>query len=283
MPYRQYPVPSARQPSRLFRRPDHISPVFPWGATPLLCGALIVLTLSLQDNNTVHHLNASLINITMPVVDTFSRPFKALAESSGFLRSHKNLQAEIITLRNEKEHYLSLIQSLRQQVSDHEDLRQLVRTLPGYKAERVSARVVGRTSDGMNAMLTIHATEKLVKDQPVVTADGVVGRVSEVGGIKPSTARVMPLTDLSSRIPVEIESTHDHGIIAGQNQSELRLIHLEKRVKVKIGDRLITSGYGGIFPRGLPVAVVTEIEGDMIKARPFAHETPAYVTILLSL
>jgi rod shape-determining protein MreC len=88
---------------------------------------------------------------------------------------------------------------------------------------------------------------------------------------------------LSSRIPVEIESTQDHGVIAGQNSPDLQLIHLEKstKVKVKVGDRLLTSGYGGIFPRGLPVAVVTHVTSDTITARPFVKATPAFVTILL--
>jgi rod shape-determining protein MreC len=137
----------------------------------------------------------------------------------------------------------------------------------------------------MNAILTIQATEDVTKDQPVITADGVVGRISDVGGFSSMSARVMPLTDLSSRIPVEIESTKDHGVIAGQNGPELQLIHLEKsaKVKVQVGDRLVTSGYGGIFPRGLPVAIVTQVTSDSIIARPFVKETPAFVTILLGL
>jgi rod shape-determining protein MreC len=166
-------------------------------------------------------------------------------------------------------------------------LQHLVKAVPDPKIERVSARVVGRVSDGMNALLTIKATEQngILKGQPVITADGVVGRISDVGGFSATTARVMPLTDLSSRIPVEVESTQDHGVIAGQNGTDLQLIHLEKcaKVKVKVGDRLVTSGYGGVFPRGLPVAVVTEVTSDTIKARPFVKETPAFVTILAGL
>jgi rod shape-determining protein MreC len=164
-------------------------------------------------------------------------------------------------------------------------LQELTKAIPDPKIERVTARVIGRISDGMNAILTIKATEGVAKDQPVITGDGVVGRITEVGGFSTLCARVMPLTDLSSRIPVEIESTEDHAIIAGQNGPELLLTHLEKsaKVKVKVGDRLITSGYGGIFPRGLPVAVVTHVTSDSIKARPFVKETPSFVTILLGL
>lgn len=258
-----------------------------FGIFSSLAAALIVFTLSMHDNKAVSHLNAALLDLTTPLVDGITQPFSALASWRDVFRTHQNLRTEMAFLRAENERYLSLIQSLRQQALDHQQLRSLAKVVPDPKMEYISARVVGRVSDGMNAMLTIKATEKngIAKDQPVITANGVVGRVSEVGGFSGTTARVMPLTDLSSRIPVEIESTQEHGVIAGQNTSELRLIHLEKsaRVKVKVGDRLITSGYGGIFPRGLPVAVVTHVTSDIIEARPFVKDTPPFVTILFSL
>lgn len=258
---------------------------FPVGIFSCLIGALIIFTLSLRDNRAVHHLNAALLDITMPIVDVVTQPFTALTSWSDLLRTHESLRTEVATLRKENENFLALIQSLRQKTLDHHQLQQLTKALPDPAIEHASARVIGRVSDGMNALLTIRAIEKdgVAKDQPVITADGVVGRVSDVGGFSTTTARVMPLTDLSSRIPVEIESTQDHGVIAGQNSPELHLIHLEKSAKVKVGDRLITSGYGGIFPRGLPVAVVTHVTSDGIIARPFVKETPAFVTILFGL
>lgn len=262
-------------------------PNFPLGIFSFLAGALIIFTLSIRENRAVHHLNAVLLDVTAPLVDVVTQPFTALTSWSDVLRTHESLRGEVSILREENERFLSLIQSLRQQALDLQQLQQLARAIPDPKTERVTARVIGRVSDGMNATLTIKATanEGLVKDQPVVTAQGVVGRISDVGGISSSAARVMPLTDLSSRIPVEIESTQDHGVIAGQNSSELQLIHLEKssKVKVKVGDRLMTSGYGGIFPRGLPVAIVTHVTSDTITARPFVKETPPFVTVLLGL
>lgn len=258
---------------------------FSFGIFSFLVGALIVFTLSIRDNKAVHHLNAALLDLTAPLVDVVTQPFTALTSWGDVVRTHQSLRTEVTVLREENERYLSLIQSLRQQTLDQQQLQQLARAIPDPNIERVSARVIGRVSDGMNAILTIRATEDVIKDQPVITADGVVGRISDVGGFSSMSARVMPLTDLSSRIPVEIESTKDHGVIAGQNGPELRLIHLEKsaKVKVQVGDRLVTSGYGGIFPRGLPVAIVTQVTSDAIIARPFVKETPAFVTILLGL
>ena len=279
-----------RQPSRYALASQGVSrsslghPNVFFGIFSCLVGALIIFTLSIHNNKAVLHLNAVMLDVTVPLVDAVTQPFTALASWGDTLRTHKSLRAEVIFLREENERYLSLIQSLRQKVLDHQQLQQLAKAVPDPQIDHISARVIGRVSDGMNALLMIKAMDKngVAKDQPVITADGVVGRISEVGGFSTTTARVMPLTDLSSRIPVEIESTQEHGVIAGQNTRELRLLHLEKRAKVnvKVGDRLITSGYGGIFPRGLPVAVVTHVTGDAIKARPFVKETPSFVTVL---
>lgn len=269
--------------SLLFNRLSLGHAHFPLSIFSFLMGALIIFTLSIRENRAVHHLNTALLDLTTPLVDVLTQPFTALTSWSDVLRTHQSLRTEVADLRKENEHYLSLIQSLRQNVLDQQQLHQLTKALPDPAVERITARVIGRVSDGMNTTLTIRATEDIVKDQPVITSDGVVGRISEVGGFSSLSARVMPLTDLSSRIPVEIESTKDHGIIAGQNGPILELTHLEKsaKVKIKVGDRLVTSGYGGIFPRGLPVAIVTQVTSDSIHARPFVKETPAFVTVLL--
>jgi rod shape-determining protein MreC len=267
----------------LFNRSIHLSAALPLGVLPFLAGAFIIFMLSIQNNYAIRPLNTALIDLTTPLVNIISHPFTALLSNNEFLRSRQSLYREITTLREEKKHYLYLVQSLQQKTVDYEQLRQLAHAMPDPDFAKITARVVGRISDGINATLMVRATKEIVKDQPVITAEGVVGRVSDVGRINPSLARIMPLTDLASRIPVEIESTGEHGILAGHNEGELHLVHLEKRVKVKVGDRLITSGYGGIFPRGLPVALITQIKGDKVKASPFVKQTPAFVTILLSL
>jgi rod shape-determining protein MreC len=255
----------------------------PIGILCLMIGAFIIFTLSVRDNKAVSHLNTALLEITSPFLDLATRPFVALESWSDFLRTHKSLHTDVVILREENKRLLQQVQFLRQQALDHHQLQQLTKAIPDQRIERISARVIGTPSDGINAMIVIGATQKdgVAKNHPVITANGVVGRISHVSN---SYSRVLPLTDLSSRIPVEIESAQGqevgHGIVAGQNSRELRLTHLEQQVDVKVGDRLVTSGYGGIFPRGLPVAVVTAVDGDMVKARPLAQEMPSFVMIL---
>jgi rod shape-determining protein MreC len=81
--------------------------------------------------------------------------------------------------------------------------------------------------------------------------------VSEVGL---RAARVLLVTDLNSRVPVLIENEHARAVLAGDNSARPGLLYVEPQTAVKIGDRVVTSGDGGLFPPGLPVGTVAAIE-----------------------
>ncbi|MGB4058298.1 MAG: rod shape-determining protein MreC, partial [Alphaproteobacteria bacterium] len=97
------------------------------------------------------------------------------------------------------------------------------------------------------------ADNGVLKGQAVVSGEGVVGRVVEAGH---NASRVLLVTDMNSRVPVLIEDTRQHAILAGQNELNPALVHIPQDSDIKKGARIITSGFGGIFPQGLPVGRV---------------------------
>jgi rod shape-determining protein MreC len=101
-----------------------------------------------------------------------------------------------------------------------------------------------------------------------MTGEGLVGRVAEVGA---RAARVLLLTDLNSHIPVELEDTHDRAVLDGDNSEEPRLVYLPTKAEVRVGQRIVTGGAGGVFPPGLPVGVVSSVVGDIIRVEPYAE------------
>jgi rod shape-determining protein MreC len=101
----------------------------------------------------------------------------------------------------------------------------------------------------------------------VMSGTGLVGRIAEVGG---GTARVLLLTDLNSRLPIAFETTHERAILAGDNTDQPQIIYLPVHAKVAVGDKLLTSGDGGVFPPGLPVGTVAAIDGGTIRVEPSA-------------
>jgi rod shape-determining protein MreC len=130
------------------------------------------------------------------------------------------------------------------------------RTLLGLKTDppipMVAARIVtdsrGPFSD---TRLANAGSERGVKaGNPVMSENGLVGRVI---GVTNGASRVLLLTDIASRTPVMIDRTNARAILTGDGGPNPRLDYLRGRDPIREGDRLLTSGDGGVVPRGLPV------------------------------
>ncbi len=93
--------------------------------------------------------------------------------------------------------------------------------------------------------------------QPVLTADGIAGRVAFGLG---SYARVQPITDRSHAFGAMIERTRRQGIVRGGGSSILSLDYIPITADVRLGDQVISAGTDGVFPRGLPVGEVVAVE-----------------------
>jgi rod shape-determining protein MreC len=111
------------------------------------------------------------------------------------------------------------------------------------------------------------AHDGLTKGQAAMVGPGLIGRITELGGW---SARVLLITDLNSRIPVILEGTRTHAILAGDNSPEPYLMLLPKAATVNIGDRLVTAGHDGVFPTGLAIGRVVSNDHGEIRVRPIA-------------
>ena len=106
--------------------------------------------------------------------------------------------------------------------------------------------------------LVIHTgREQAERNQPVVTDQGLVGRVLEASG---GYAKVLLLIDRSASASAMVQRTRRQGLIRGAGESGLWLDNIPSRSDVRIGDRIVTAGLDGVFPRGLPIGVVTHVQ-----------------------
>lgn len=110
--------------------------------------------------------------------------------------------------------------------------------------------------------------------QPVLSVDGVVGQVVQVS---PANAEVLMITDPSHAIPVQVNRNGLRAIAVGSGHLDrLEIPNLPNNADVQPGDLLVSSGLGGVFPQGYPVAVVTRVRAQagsrfaMISAKPTA-------------
>lgn len=102
--------------------------------------------------------------------------------------------------------------------------------------------------------------------QPVLDQHGIIGQIVRAD---PFTSTAILVTDVNHALPIQIDRTGVRTLALGTgNFQELKLPHIPNNEDVKIGDRLVTSGLGGRFPRGYPVGVVTKVEFD--PGSPFA-------------
>lgn len=121
----------------------------------------------------------------------------------------------------------------------------------------VAARTVSEARGPFsNTRLANAGREKGIRPgNPVMSENGVVGRII---GVTDGASRILLLTDIASRTPVMIDRTNARAILAGDGGPNPKLEYLRGQDPVKQGDRIVTSGDGGVLPRGLPVGVAVK-------------------------
>jgi rod shape-determining protein MreC len=115
-----------------------------------------------------------------------------------------------------------------------------------------------------SVLLNVGARDGLVEGWATMDGIGLVGRISGVGE---NTARVILLTDSSSRIPAVIQPSGQRAIVTGDNSSAPPIDFLESPELVRPGDRVISSGDGGVFPAGLLIGQIAADPGGRLRVR----------------
>jgi rod shape-determining protein MreC len=132
---------------------------------------------------------------------------------------------------------------------------------PGTEGRSLLAHVIGVGYGGWLSYLVLdRGSADGVKPQDVaVTGEGVVGQVYSA---TERTARVLPITDPASGVAVRVQRSRETGILKGLGDWECEVRYLPPEADVRPGDRLLTAGTGGVFPKGLRVGTVTWVDTD---------------------
>ena len=194
-----------------------------------------------------------------PVTLLIESPFRLVRSAWSGLRARQQLLGEIDELRDQLAESSARLLLLEETRRENVELRQLL------GAERPSdvsydpteIRQIDLNPFSHRVLINRGSADGVQAGQPVVDAHGVVGQVDEVFV---HSARVVLLTDPDHALPVTIERTGVRTIAYGSGlNTELRLNDLPMNVDLEPGDRLVTSGLGGTFPAGLPVAEVVSL------------------------
>ncbi len=229
--------------------------------------AFALMLLSKAETGALERARIVIVDSVAPVLDTLSRPVEAGRDAAQSVRNFFFVFAENDRLRAENERLLRWMQSARQLAVENATLRAQLEYVPEVAPRAVTARIIADTGGSFFHSLLINAGSRhlVQRGQAVVSQAGVVGRVAEVGD---RSARVLLLTDINSRIPALVESTGDRVIVTGNNTPWPSVTYLASNSPVSSGDRLVTSGHGGVFPPGLPIGTISEVTETRIVLQP---------------
>lgn len=216
--------------------------------------------------------------VQMPVssqaVSLVLSPFQsAVSWIGGELRQGTAFVWEMMTVYEQNEMLRNEVTQLREQnlrASEYAAENERLRALLGYKQsalqfDLVAARVIGRESATWSSMIVINRGlgDGVQKDMPVVTDKGLVGRVVEAG---PNSSKVQLILDPRTSVGTLVQRPESRvaGIVEGDldNPTMPRMVNIPKTADVIVGDIIVTSGFGGIYPKGLVVGLVSELKND---------------------
>jgi rod shape-determining protein MreC len=236
-------------------------------------GALVVLSLALLavGKANVHLLDGVSTRIgdaLVPALDALMQPVTAsrrLVEGVGELLA---LRAENARLKEQNLRLLEWQSAARQLSVENAALHQLLKMRADPKRPTaVTGRVVADAGGPFvhTVLLDVGAEDGAARGMAAVNERGMIGRVIEVGR---HSARVLLLTDFNSRIPVLVEPSRDQAILAGNNTRRPNLVFLPLNPRLSVGNRVLTSGRGGVLPPGLEIGTVIAIDDTGVTVEP---------------
>ncbi len=226
------------------------------------------------------------LGATNPIRDTFSRvlsPVQFVLQQAvspigkvvnGVIHVVR-LGAENQALRNENAELRNLVMLLQEARLENENLRRELEfksAVPNYHL--LSAEVIGHDPNNLLQYLIVDrgADDGLERGMPVLTADGLVGRISRVSH---NSATVMLISDPSSSVSALIQQSRATGLVQGYPGQELAMRYIPQGEEVAVGDVVLTSGLGSNFPKRLVIGQVASVKRSDVEMFQEARVVPA--------
>lgn len=225
----------------------------------LLFGQLLLMAGSLRGSEGDNALETGLVRASRPVVGVarvISGGFAGLFDSWEEIRTARR---ENVRLRSEVEREKGEIERYREQAIENRRLRRLLGMREDLAPKSIAASVVTTKLSTQTRMIVIdRGSESGVRvDQGVVAWGGAVGRVVSADR---GFAKVRLISDPNSGVAGVVQRSRAAGMVLGRGDGSLEMLYVPKYEDVAVGDRVVTSGLDGVYPRGFGVGEVTVVE-----------------------
>ena len=239
-----------------------------------------LMLLSKAESTGIERMRLAIVDAVSPLLFVLSQPVQAAGQAVVSVEEFFFVYGENRQLRDENARLVQWVQEARRLGVENATLRAQLEYVPDKRSQFVTARVVADTGGAYfhSLLLNAGARQFIRRGQAVIWQGGLIGRIAEVGE---RSSRVLLMTDINSRIPAVVESTGDRAIVRGDNSSRPVLQFLPDNSPVSPGDRIVTSGHGGVYPPGLAVGTVAQASETIISVQPFVSVSQLNQAVIL--
>jgi rod shape-determining protein MreC len=227
----------------------------------LIVASLVLVTVYFRetDSGVLHRARRVTLAITAPLSsagEAVAGPFEGVGDwIAGFGVS----RSDIMTLQEQNAELRARLAELEEARQENERLSALVQFAEERELTKVGARVIGRPTSSWEGVIVIDrgAADGVLQGMSVLAPQGLVGQIEEVSE---GSSRVRLITDQESGVAAMIQRTRAVGVVRGSIDRTLRMDFVEKTKLPKVGDVVLTSGLGGVYPKGLVVGDVVAVD-----------------------
>lgn len=249
------------------------------GTVVTFTAVILALVLALDMTGRSTMISGPLATILAPIQSAVASVSASISEKLDAFGDKLALERELAETQQELAATSVKTARYDEVVAENERLRALMNNYEKYEQyDPMFARVIGKDTGNWYTNFTVDkgTSSGVEKGMTVMSADGVVGRVVEVGL---NYAKVLTIVDGSSGVAVLIERTRDNGVIRGMvddttGEYLLQMNYLIDLNDVRTGDTVLTSGLDGVFPKGLPIGTVTQISRQSSELSQYVVVTP---------
>ena len=206
-----------------------------------------------------HLWDRVIVSITSPIQATISWSLEQLAAGYNNYIYLWHTRQNNLTLVDDNRRLQNQIAGLKETQQENIRLRRLLQFQEKFKIQSIVGRVIAKDVSSEFRTIRINRGERsgIRKDMAVITDDGIVGRVLRTTA---NTADVVTMLDLLSAVDSIDERSRARGVIEGLTDDTCEMRYTVRTDDIQPGDVLVTSGLGGIFPKGIPVGVVSKVD-----------------------
>ena len=227
----------------------------------VLSVALFTLSCRTGESGPLGVVRSAFQTVTMPVRylgATVAAPFQGLGNVFTNLTAD---QATLSELQAENDQLRARNVELEEDAESAQRLQDLLDLRDANNLQSTAARIISGSTDSWSSTVTIDkgTSSGLTAGMPVTSSSGIVGQIISCSA---STSVVRLLTDENSSISAMIQSSRAQGMLDGSATGEVTLTLVRTNQQVSVGDTVVTSGLGGVFPKGLAIGQVTSVENN---------------------